>query len=85
MMQTLTEKQSQKTPESGVGCAKTEMIRCLRIREKLDSIFDGSSRLEETHETSKQILFDHLRTCKKCCRSFDTRARIRSPGRNRIF
>ena len=58
---------------------------CFHIREKLDSLFDADSRLEEMHESHKRILFRHLETCQNCCRSFDVRVRFRSGGGRRIL
>lgn len=60
-------------------------VNCFQIREKLDSLFDGNSRLEETNEIIKQVLFRHLEICQKCCRSFDVRVRFCSGGRRKIF
>lgn len=60
-------------------------LNCFQIREKLDSIFDGNSQLEEMHEAIKGILFRHLETCQNCCRSFDVRVRFRSGGGRAIF
>lgn len=62
-----------------------EQASCLQIREKLDSLFDGSSRLEETHEILKRVLLRHLETCDACCRSFDVRVRFRVGGRKGIL
>lgn len=50
---------------------------CFQIRKKLDALFDGDSRLEETHTAIKRFLFGHLVTCDACCRAFDVRARFR--------
>ncbi|HRH40844.1 MAG TPA: hypothetical protein PKY82_04305 [Pyrinomonadaceae bacterium] len=62
-----------------------EEVSCFQIREKLDLLFDGDSRLEETNEIIKRVLFRHLETCQKCCRSFDVRVRFRSGGGRRIL
>lgn len=64
---------------------RIDEISCFQIREKLDSLFDGNSRLEETNEIIKRVLFRHLETCQNCCRSFDVRVRFRSGGERRIF
>ena len=60
-------------------------INCFQIREKLDSLFEGNSRLEEMHEAIKKSLLRHLETCQNCCRSFDVRVRFRSSGGRRIL
>jgi hypothetical protein len=62
-----------------------DKISCFQIREKLDSLFDGDSRLEEMPEAIKRILFRHLETCQNCCRSFDVRVRFRSSGGRGVF
>lgn len=64
---------------------RIDEVSCFQIREKLDSLFDGNSRLEEMHEAIKIILFRHLENCHNCCRSFDVRVRLRSGGGRRIF
>ena len=58
---------------------------CFQIRQKLDALFDGSARLEETHEAIITMLFRHLETCQQCCRSFDVRAHMRQDTARRIF
>jgi hypothetical protein len=55
---------------------------CFQIRKKLDALFEGDSRLEETDAAIKRFLFGHLENCTACCRAFDVRARFRS-GRGR--
>ena len=62
-----------------------EQASCLQIREKLDALFDGDSRLEETQEMVKRVLLRHLETCDACCRSFDVRVRFRVGGRKGIL
>ena len=65
-----------------INIEATEKSGCVQVREKLDALFDGDARLEETHAAIKKVLFAHLETCEACCRSFDVRARFRS-GRGR--
>ncbi len=84
-MDTVIEKHGRKILIEGIRIVKVEAINCFPIREKLDDVFSGAFPLEETQEASKRILFDHLRTCKECCRSFDVRVRYSSSGRDRIF
>lgn len=60
----------------------TEKSGCNQVREKLDALFDGNARLEETHAAIKKVLFAHLEICEACCRSFDVRVRFRC-GRGR--
>ena len=59
-----------------------EAASCLQIREKLDALLGGNSRLEETPVAVKQSLFKHLESCRTCCRAFDVRVRFR-PGKGR--
>lgn len=54
-----------------------EQTNCFQIREKLDALFDGDSRLEEAHRELKRVLFGHLETCEQCCRAFDVRVCFR--------
>lgn len=54
----------------------TEMTSCFQVKEKLDALFYGDSRLEETHMAIKRVLFRHLETCETCCRVFDVRVRF---------
>lgn len=55
-----------------------EKTNCFQIRDKIDALFDGDSRLEETHAAIKRILFGHLGVCQACCRMFDVRTRYSS-------
>lgn len=65
-----------------INIGATEKSGCNQVREKLDALFDGDARLEETHAAIKKVLFAHLEICEACCRSFDVRARYRC-GRGR--
>jgi hypothetical protein len=56
----------------------TERSGCSQVREKLDALFDGDARLEETHAAIKKVLFAHLEICEACCRMFDVRTRYGS-------
>lgn len=62
-----------------------EATNCLQIREWLDALFGDGVSLEEIPARKKRCLFKHLENCRDCCRSFDVRARFRSPGRNKIY
>jgi hypothetical protein len=61
-----------------INIEPTEKSGCNQVREKLDALFDGDSRLEETHAAIKRILFGHLEICQACCRMFDVRTRYSS-------
>jgi hypothetical protein len=68
-----------------ISVETTEQTTCIQIREKLDALFEGDSRLEDAHEQIKRVLFGHLESCQSCCRSFDVRVRFRSGGRKGIY
>jgi hypothetical protein len=68
-----------------VGAESSDARLCFQIREKLDALFDGDARLEETHEAIKKMLFGHLESCQNCCRSFDVRVRFRRGKSSGIF
>ncbi len=84
-MQAVIEKQTREAIVHGINFEMPRVINCFQIREKLDALFDGGSRLEDAQVAVKRILFEHLETCKECCRSFDVRVRFRSSGRDRIY
>ena len=85
-MQTAVQKLTQEISIVGeVGAEASDARLCFQIREKLDALFDGDARLEETHEAIKKMLFRHLESCQSCCRSFDVRARFRRGKGNGIF
>ena len=84
-MHTVIEKHSRKTLDYGIRTAGTESMNCSQIREALDAIFDRRIRLEETHTPAKRIMFEHLLTCRACCRSFDEGVRFSPPESDRIF
>ena len=62
-----------------------ETASCFQTREKLDALFGGNSRLEDTHAAIKQLLFRHLESCRACCRTFDGRVRFRPDKGRGIF
>jgi len=62
-----------------------DQTSCLQIRENLDALFYGDSRLEAEHTDGKRRLFRHLESCDQCCRVFDVRIRFRSSGRPGIL
>lgn len=84
-MQAVMEKQSREKAVHDFNFEIPEALNCFQIKEKLDALFEGDSPLEETHQGVKRILFGHLETCQKCCRSFDVLVRFRPSGRDRIF
>lgn len=85
-MQTAVQKLTQEISILGsAGAEASDARRCFQIREKLDALFDGDARLEETHEAIKKLLFRHLESCQRCCRSFDVRARPRRGRGNGIL
>ena len=84
-MQAITQNVSRKIIIGKINFKTTEAMSCFQIREKLDALFGGDSRLEETHAAVKRILFEHLENCVACCRSFDVRLRFRSTGRDTIY
>lgn len=63
---------------SEINIEATEKSGCSQVREKLNALFDGDARLEETHAAIKRFLFGHLENCAACCRAFDVRVRFRS-------
>ena len=62
----------------GSNIEATEKSGCSPVRQKLDALFDGDARLEETHAAIKKVLFAHLEMCEACCRAFDVRTRYSS-------
>ena len=62
-----------------------ETLNCPQTREKLDALFSRDLRLEETSSPVKQALFNHLQSCRDCCRSFDIRVQFCPTGRSRIY
>ena len=84
-MQAVREKQNWEKSVNGSNVGMTEAINCIQIKEKLDALFNGGSSLEEMHPAIKRILFGHLETYQRCCRSFDVCVSVRPPGRDRIF
>lgn len=78
-MQTAVQKFTDGNPVVGeINVETSGDASCFQIRKKLDALFEGDARLEETHAAIKRFLFGHLENCTACCRSFDVRVRFRS-------
>jgi hypothetical protein len=60
-------------------------MNCSQARERLDEIFSQRRLLEESRPSAKRLLFDHLETCRRCCRLFDVRVRFRPAHRRNIY
>lgn len=56
-------------------------MKCSQAKECLDELFSRRRMLEDTRPTVKRLLFDHLETCRNCCRAFDVRVRFRPAHR----
>lgn len=84
-MQAVEKKMRQEKIIKNIGFEIPDAMNCFQVREKLNSLFCGEARLEETHSAVKQLLFAHLETCQSCCRSFDANVHFRPSGRNRIY
>ncbi len=84
-MPAIEKSQKQEIIIEKISSETTEAMNCFQAREKLDALFNGDSRLEETHAAVKRLLFEHLEICGACCRAFDARVRFRLSQRARIY
>ena len=84
-MHAVEQKQSQSIFFEEIHLETIHAINCSEVRDKLDELFDGDARLEETPAGIKRGLFSHLEACRDCCRAFDVRTRFRPAGRSRIY
>lgn len=60
-------------------------MSCSQVRETLDQLFGGDRTLERTRPHIKHLLFEHLESCRKCCRAFDVRVRFRPAHRGGLY
>jgi hypothetical protein len=84
-METIEQEHKQEILIRKITFDPSEEMNCLQVRKKLDELFSGDARLEETHAVIKRLLFKHLQVCQECCHSFDVRGDFCSPRRNRIY
>jgi hypothetical protein len=63
----------------------TSEMNCSQAREHLDELFSRQRLLEETRPRVKRLLFEHLETCRSCCRAFDVRVRFRPAQHRNIY
>lgn len=84
-MQAVEQKEYRATIVRELNFETSDTVNCFQIKEKLDTLFSGDSRLEEMHAAIRRVLFRHLETCENCCRVFDARVGFRPARRDTIY